>query len=72
MQFDQLLDELHKLNRVDKLRVVQSLVNELAAEETANFNSGVEYPIYTPYGNEAAAAVLSEALKDEQATDRKA
>ena len=71
MQLDQLLDELHKLNRVDKLRVVQSLVNDLAEEEEAFFTPGVEYPINTPYGNEAAAAVLLEALKDAETAGRK-
>ncbi len=29
--------------------------------------SGVEYPIYTPVGNEAAAQVLLDALKEHQA-----
>ncbi len=30
---DRLLDELHKLSRSEKLRAMQFLVNELAAEE---------------------------------------
>lgn len=71
MLSNQLLDELHKLTRADKLRVVQALVNDLAKEEDTFFGSGVEYPIYTPYGNEAAAVVLLEALKDAEANDRK-
>ena len=71
MELDQLLDELHKLNRVDKLRVVQSLVNELAEEEAAYFKSGVEYPIYTPYGNEAAAAVLEMMLEEAKTENKK-
>lgn len=65
MEFDQLLGELHKLSRVDKLRVVQSLVNELAEEEAAFFKLGVDYPIYTPYGNEGAAALLEALNRDD-------
>src|SRR5690606_14636103 len=45
---DQLLLELQKLNRVDKLRVVQMLVNELALEEGVVLPADVEYPVYTP------------------------
>ena len=71
MLSDQLLSELHKLTRADKLRVVQALVNDLAVEEETFFEPGVEYPIYTPYGNEAAASILFEALKDAEAADRK-
>ncbi|MBI5666603.1 MAG: hypothetical protein HZC41_01230 [Chloroflexi bacterium] len=33
---DKLLEELQKLNRAQKLRVVQLLVNELAVEEDVN------------------------------------
>ena len=71
MLSEQLLNELHKLTRADKLRIVQALVNDLAVEEQIFFEPGVEYPIYTPYGNEAAAAVLFEALKDAENADRK-
>jgi hypothetical protein len=56
----ELLDELHKLNRTEKLRVLQVLANELAMEE-ASLTSDLEYPIYTPFGNEEAAQILFEA-----------
>jgi hypothetical protein len=59
----ELLNELHKLNRADKLRVVQLLVNELAAPETDLLQPNVEYPIYTPFGNEGAAQTLYEFLQ---------
>ena len=35
MVSDELLDVLHRLNRADKMRVVQVLVNELAEAESA-------------------------------------
>jgi hypothetical protein len=65
MLSNELLAELHRLNRTEKLRVVQLLVNELAAEETSFLTEGVEYPIYTPYGNEGAAKVLLDLLNKE-------
>lgn len=63
MLTSELLDELHKLNRTEKLRVVQILVNELAVEEGVSLTSELEYPIYTPLGNEAAAQILFEVLQ---------
>lgn len=71
MLSNQLLDELHKLSRADKLRVVQALVNDLAVEEEATFRPGVEYPIYTPYGNEAAAVILEKMLEEAKAGTKK-
>jgi len=65
----ELLDELHKLNRADKLRIIQMLVGDLAAEEEVYFTPDATYEIITPYGNEVAAQVLYDVL---QATDKKA
>ena len=42
------------------------------AEEFAPLIPGVEYPIYTPLGNEAAAAVLMELLNETKEADKKA
>ncbi|MFN8419000.1 MAG: hypothetical protein U0528_07120 [Anaerolineae bacterium] len=38
-------------------------------ESLAPLKPGVEYPIYTPVGNEAAAAVLIKLLNDPDATN---
>jgi hypothetical protein len=65
MLSSELLAEVHRLSRVEKLRLVQLLVNELAVEETSLIAEGVEYPIYTPYGNENAASVLLDLLNKE-------
>ena len=65
MLTSELLAEVHRLNRVEKLRLVQLLVNQLAAEEASLVAEAVEYPIYTPYGNENAAAVLLDLLNKE-------
>lgn len=65
----ELLEELHKLDRADKLRIIQMLVGDLATEEDVYFTPGTTYEIVTPYGNEAAAQVLHDVL---QAADKKA
>ncbi len=69
MSFEQLVSELQKLNRADKLRAMQILVSALSAEEDAWLIPGVSYEIITPYGNEAAAQVLLDVLQtaDQQA-----
>jgi hypothetical protein len=61
---DELWTQLHKLNRVEKLRVIQVLVNELANDAALLLQPDIEYPIYTPYGNEAAAEILHKVLMD--------
>jgi len=60
---ENLIHELRKLNRVDKLRAMQVLVTELAVEEDTLLMPGATYEILTPYGNEAAAQVLLEFLE---------
>ena len=65
----ELLAQLQTLNSGDKLRVVQMLVNELAAEE-AILSNGTRVSIYTPPGNEAAAQVLFEALRAAETANR--
>ena len=62
MTLEQLLPELRKLNRADKLRAMQILVSDLAAEEQAWLIPGMAYELVTPYGNEDAAKVLCETL----------
>ena len=69
MVTSELLAELHKLDRAEKLRVVQLLVNDLAAEEPSLPVSEGAYPVYTPLGNEAAADVLSQMLQAAEADD---
>jgi hypothetical protein len=53
------------LDRADKLRVIQLLIQELAKEEGALL-SGNSYPIWSPYASFEAADVLLEALNTEQ------
>lgn len=63
MTLEQIAVELRKLNRADKLRAMQILVAELAAEEDALLLPGATYELITPYGNEAAAQILFDVLQ---------
>lgn len=69
MSMEQLIVELRKLNRADKLRAMQVLVTELSAEEEAWLIPGATYEIFTPFDDGDAAQVLYEYL---QATKKKA
>ena len=71
MSFEQIMVELGKLNRADKLRAMQALVAQLSAEEGVSLASGETYELLTPYGNEAAAQILYEFLQSANAADQK-
>lgn len=63
MLSENLIHELRRLNRADKLRAMQVLVTELAVEEDTLLIPGTTYELLTPYGNEFAAQVLTEFLE---------
>jgi hypothetical protein len=69
MSLQEVIHGLKKLNRADKLRVMQILVTEFSAEEEAWLIPGATYEIATPYGNETAAQVLYEVLQATEAAD---
>jgi len=65
----ELLSKVQALPRVDKLRLMQFLVFELAREEgVALLQPGEDYPMWTPYDAFDAASTLLNALKEEQIT----
>ena len=67
MLSEQLLTELQKLDRTEKLRIVQILVNELALEETiseASLQPNVQYEVWSPYDAFEAANILQTMLDD--------
>jgi hypothetical protein len=70
MSLDELRIELTRLSRVDKLRMMQHLANVLAAEEEQLLDPNKEYPIFTPLGNEEAAKVLLDVLRNAEAADQ--
>lgn len=63
MSTEQLLDELRLLSRADKLRAMQVLVLELAAEEKALLEPDASYPVWSPYDATGAAETLMELLQ---------
>jgi hypothetical protein len=66
MNAEELFAELHKLNRIDKLRAMEVLVLDLAAEEQAQLIPGKEYEIWSPYDSAGAAETLMKMLDDEK------
>ena len=69
MNAEELFAELHKLNRIDKLRAMEVLVLDLAAEEQAQLIPGKEYEIWSPYDSAGAAETLMKMLDEEKAND---
>ena len=63
MSLTELLSALRELNHVDKLRVMQFLVFELAREEDALLEPGRAYPVWSPYDSFGAADTLLKALR---------
>lgn len=67
MLSEQLIQELHKLNRAEKLRAVQLLVNDLAAEEESLLQARAVYDVWSPYDSADAAGGLLGVLEAEEA-----
>ncbi len=67
MTIIELLPALRSLPRVEKLRVVQFLIGEIAREEELQpFASGAAYPVWSPYDALEAAVTLQDLLEQEQ------
>ena len=66
MLTEDLVRELHKLTRSDKLKAVQLLVNDLTLEEEFGFVAGAQYEIWSPYDSAEAATILTKLLEDEE------
>lgn len=56
--------ELEKLSRVEKLRVVQMLVEQLAEEE--ELLTSREYEVWSPFEAPEAAAILMNMLEEDR------
>ena len=64
MSVAELLSNLQTLSRADELKVMQFLVQELAAEEEALLlQPGATYAVCSPYNSHAAAQKLAELLE---------
>ncbi len=67
MEITQILPELLKLNRGEKLYVMQVLVSELAQEESELIRPGIKYPIWSPYDAYDAANTMLNVLRESAA-----
>lgn len=67
MSVAELLSTLQTLSRADKLKVMQFLVQELAAEEEALLlQPGATYPVWSPYNSHDAAQKLAALLEEDK------
>ncbi|MBL8161336.1 MAG: hypothetical protein JNJ61_05065 [Anaerolineae bacterium] len=57
-----LIEELRQLNRLEKLQVIQMLVNAITEEEA--ILTGTEYEVWSPYDAPGAAAILMDMLEE--------
>ena len=64
MEIAQLIPELQKLKRAEKLYIMQILVSELAQEENELIQPGVAYPIWSPFDAFDAADKMLQALEE--------
>lgn len=65
MSLAELLPELQSLSRVDKLRLIQLLAEELARDEAGLLEPGQSYPVWSPDTAYPAAAVMMHGLESE-------
>jgi len=65
---DELVSAVRELNRADKLRLMQVIVNELALEENAVLIPGAEYEVWSPYDSADAAQTLLAMLDADKKT----
>jgi hypothetical protein len=67
MSVAELLSTLQTLSRADKLKVMQFLVQELAAEEEALLlQPGATYSVWSPYNSHDAAQKLAALLEEDK------
>jgi hypothetical protein len=61
MTIEELMGELHKLNRADKLRAIQVLAQDLAVEEET-LVPNVHYEVWSPFDSGSTANALMDML----------
>lgn len=71
MSLPEVLPELQSLSRIDKIRLIQYLAQQLEKDESHLIEPGQSYPIWSPDSAFPAAAALLRALDEERADDRR-
>lgn len=62
----ELVEQIRKLNRVDKLELIQILASQLADEENNLIQFGASYEVWSPYDAIEAAHIMLEALQKDK------
>jgi hypothetical protein len=68
MTMTELMPLLRKLNRAEKLHVMQCLVSDLAQDESDLIRQDMSYPIWSPYDAFEAADTMLKVLASEKNT----
>ena len=66
MSLTDVLPEIQTLSRLDKIRLIQILAQELARDESELIEAGRSYPIWSPDRAFSAAASLLQALDEDK------
>jgi hypothetical protein len=67
MSLSEVLPEVQALSRLDKIRLIQFLAQDLERDEGGLIEPGRSYPVWSPDRAFSAAAALLEALEEEKA-----
>lgn len=68
MSLAEVLPEVQSLSRLDKIRLIQFLAQELGQAEGELIESNRSYPIWSPDRAFTAAAAMLQALEDDKAS----
>jgi hypothetical protein len=63
MTAEEMLVEFRQLNRVEKIRILQLFVNDLAVDEGAIFPPDVVYEVWSPFDSAEAAFALQKVIE---------
>ena len=66
MSITEMLPEVRRLSRGDKLKLIQLVAQELERDEAEIIESGRDYPIWSPESAFAAGATMLEVLDEEK------
>lgn len=66
MSLTDVLPEVQTLSRLDKIRLIQFLAQELERDEATLIEPGRSYPVWSPDRAFSAAASLLQALEEDQ------
>jgi hypothetical protein len=67
MSFVEVLSEVQSLSRLDKIRLIQFLAQQLEQDDSGLMPPGQSYPVWSPDRAFTAAAALMQALEEDKA-----